>query len=134
MIFTNDNLPSAGGVSVVGQAASTSEGENSASSQGNAPESEGESYWRARFASLRTKLRQNESAVEIMQRELGELNVQYYADPQEALRQGYTRSDINDKTAAIEGAKKNVTAIQQQLSELEDELRRAGGDPGWARE
>jgi len=134
MVFTNDNLPTAGGVSVVGETATvTSEG-NAASSEANAHESKGESYWRARFGALRTKLRQNEAALEIMQRELGELNVQYYADPQEALRQGYTRSDINNKTAAIDDANKNIADIQQQLSDLEDELRKSGGDPGWARE
>lgn len=134
MVFTNDNLPTAGGVSVVGETSTATDEGSVSSAEASAPASKGEFYWRARFAALRTKLRQNEAAVEIMQRELGELNVQYYADPQEALRQGYTRSDIDNKTADIDAAKKNIADIQQQLSDLEDELRKSGGDPGWARE
>jgi hypothetical protein len=133
-VFTNDNLPTAGGVSVIGKAVSTTEDGNPASSQGTAAESRDKSRWRARFAALRTKLHQNETALDVMQRELGELNVQYYANPQEALRQGYTRADINNKTATIDATKKDVADIQQQISNLEDKLRISGGDQGWARE
>src|SRR5580704_16556890 len=58
MIFTNDNLPTAGGISVIGEVVAATETEN-APSAGAASEAKGESYWGARFAALRTKLRQN---------------------------------------------------------------------------
>ena len=68
-----------------------------------------------------------------MQRELGVLDVQYYNDPVKAMQQGYSRSDINEKTDKIEAKKKVIEADQQAISDAEEELQRAGGDPGWAR-
>ncbi len=34
----------------------------------------------------------------------------------------------------IEDKKKKLAELRRQLSDLEDELRHAGGDPGWSRE
>jgi polyhydroxyalkanoate synthesis regulator phasin len=59
--------------------------------------------------------------------------VQYYSDPQKALMQQHDRSDINEGTAKIDAKKKDIESLKQQLSDLEDQLRKAGGDPGWAR-
>ena len=69
----------------------------------------------------------------MLQRELEKDQVQYYPDPQKALMQQHDRSDINDKTAKIDAKKKEIEDLKQQLSDMEDELRKAGGDPGWAR-
>jgi hypothetical protein len=68
-----------------------------------------------------------------MQRELGVLDVQYYNNPVQAMQQELTRSDINDKTSKIDAKKKDIEADQQAIDDAEDELRKAGGDPGWAR-
>jgi hypothetical protein len=130
-VFTNDNLPAAGGISTVGGTSSSeapSDGANAKAASGN-----DEKAWRARFAQLRTKLQQDEDALAIQQRELGDLSVQHYDDPNEALRQGYTRSDINQKTADIDAKKKEIEADQQAIEDAEDELRKSGGDPGWSR-
>ncbi len=42
-----------------------------------------------------------------MQRELGVLDVQYYNGPVKGMQQGYSRSDINEKTDKIEAKKKS---------------------------
>lgn len=68
-----------------------------------------------------------------MQRELGVLNMQYYSDPVKAMQQEYSRDDINKKTAEIDAKKKGIDADEQAISDAEDDLRKAGGDPGWAR-
>ena len=68
-----------------------------------------------------------------MQRELGELNLQYYSDPMKAMQQELTRSDINAKTDKIDAKKKEIEADEQAISDAEDDLRKAGGDSGWAR-
>ena len=68
-----------------------------------------------------------------MQRELGVLNLQYYNDPVKAMQQDLTRSDINEKTAKIAAKEKEIEADRQAISDAEDDLRQAGGDPGWAR-
>jgi chromosome segregation ATPase len=92
-----------------------------------------ETYWRKRFAKLHDKLNNAEQELDVLQRELNKDQVQYYNDPQKALMQQHDRSDIKDKTARVDAKKQEVASLRQQLSDLEDELRKAGGDPGWAR-
>lgn len=138
-VFTNDNIPTAGGISAVGAAPATpaaaGEGNGAAAqakTNSKAAPPNGETAWRGRFATLRHKLEQDQSELDIMQRELGQLNVQYYPDPNKQMQQQLTREDINKKTAAIEEKKKQVAADQQAISDAEDALRQAGGEPGWA--
>ena len=92
-----------------------------------------EAYWRKRFQTVRGKLDQSEKELDVLQRELDKDQVQYYTDPQKALMQQYDRKDINDKTAKVDAKKKEIEDLKKQLNDMEDELRRAGGDPGWAR-
>lgn len=129
-VFTNDNLPASGGISTVGAAPTT----ESSSGTANAKPAAGgdEKSWRDRFAALHRKLAQDQQALDIMQRELGVLNVQQYNDPMQAMQQGYTRGDINGKTADIDAKKKQIEADQQAIDDAEEELRKSGGDPGWA--
>ena len=132
-VIDNDNIPkSASAVSVIGEEATKSEAaELKKEDKG---EKKDEAYWRARFAKAHAKLKKDQDELEILQRELGQLQLQYYPDPMKALEQQYTRSDINKQTAKINAKQKEIQQDQQALSDLEDELRRSGGDPGWARE
>lgn len=136
-VFTNDNIPTAGGVSEVGSASQPSADSGTASNgqaKGSAKASATNdgATWRARFSKLRHKLEQDQAELDIMQRELGVLSVQYYGDPNKAMQQQLSREDIEKKTAAIEAKKKQVAEDQQAISDAEDDLRKAGGDPGWA--
>ena len=92
-----------------------------------------EAAWRKRFADARAKLAQAEKELNILQREWEKAQVQYYPDPQKALKEQYNRKDINEHAAKVEAKKKEIAKMKQGISDLEDELRRAGGDPGWAR-
>lgn len=140
-VFNNDNIPTQGGVSSVGQnaAADNADGTNASAGNGSAPAAgkpsapAGESAWRERFARLRHKLEQDQTDLDVMQRELGVLDVQYYNDPVKGMQQGYSRDDINEKTDKIEAKKKVIEADQQAIADAELDLRKAGGDPGWAR-
>jgi hypothetical protein len=142
-VFTNDNIPTQGGVSAVGQqpAGDASGGADGAAApdstgapaSGKTSATNGEAAWRDRFAKLRKKLDQDQADLDLMQRELGVLDVQYYNDPVKSMQQGYSRSDINEKTDKIEAKKKTIDADNQAISDAEEELQRAGGDPGWAR-
>lgn len=93
-----------------------------------------EAYWRKRFAETRYKLRMAQSELDILQRELNESLMIYDPNPQKAFRENVTRQSINAHRKAIEDKKKEVAELQSNLSDLEDELRHAGGDPGWSRE
>jgi hypothetical protein len=134
-VFTNDNLPTAGGISSVGEA--PAEEKNNAggtkTSAAGAASPNDEKSWRAKFAALRHKLEQDQQDLDVMQRELGVLDVQYYNDPVKAMQQDLTRQDINKKTSDIENKKQQVEADKQAISDAEDDLRKAGGDSSWAR-
>ena len=92
-----------------------------------------EADWRKRFKERRENIARAEKELDILQRETQKDQIQYYPDPQKAMTEQYTRKDINDKDAKIAAQRKEVEQLKQGLSDLEDALRKAGGDPGWAR-
>ncbi len=92
----------------------------------------GEKAWRRRFREQRMKIAKTEKELDILQRELDKSSVQYYADPQKAMKEQNNREEIAGKTAKIEAKKKELADLRQQLDDMETELRKAGGDPGWA--
>ena len=141
-VFDNDNIPTTGGVSTVGNAtpsgaanapAAADGGAGAAPTDGSKPASGDEKSWRKRFAELRRKLETDQQELEVLQRELGVLNLQNYSDPVKGMQQELTRTDINEKTGKIEAKKKQIAADQQAISDAEADLRKAGGDAGWAR-
>jgi len=92
-----------------------------------------EKAWRRRFAEQRKKIADAQLELDVLQRELEKASVQYYSDPQKAMNEQYTRTEVNEKTAKIEAKKKQIADLNQQLSDMEDQLRASGGDAGWAR-
>jgi hypothetical protein len=92
-----------------------------------------EAAWRKRFAAQRRKIADAEEALSVLQREAEKADLQYYSDPQKAMQEQYTRADINEKNDKIAAKKKEIADLKQQLGDMEDQLRAAGGDPGWAR-
>ncbi len=133
-VITNDDIPAAKNATSAADASASSKGD-SAQAGGKADENDpkSEAYWKKRFQEARDKISQSEKELDVMQRELEKDQVQYYSDPQKALMQQHDRSDINDKTDKIDAKKKEIENLKQQLSDMEDEMRKAGGDPGWAR-
>ncbi len=92
-----------------------------------------EKAWRKRFQAQRDKIAFAEKELDVLQREQDKAQVQYYPDPQKALSEGYTRKDINEKDIKIAAKKEEIAKLKQGLDDMEDELRKSGGDPGWAR-
>ena len=92
-----------------------------------------EKSWRERFQAQRDKIARAEKELDVLQREQDKAQVQYYPDPQKALSEGYTRKDINEKDVKIAAKKDEIAKLKQGLDDMEDELRKSGGDLGWAR-
>jgi len=135
-VITNDNIPKEGGISAVGEEPPASENAENAPADGAKSDKavgSDEKKWRARFEKLRHKLEQDQADLDVMQRELGVLDLQYYNDPVKGMQQGLTRGDINEKTGKIAAKQKEIDADKQAISDAQDDLRQAGGDPGWAR-
>ena len=74
----------------------------------------------------------------MLQRETGVSMLQYYGgDPQKAAQDQNSQQPLGEayqkKVSKIDAKKKDVEADKQAISAAEDDLRKAGGDPGWAR-
>jgi chromosome segregation ATPase len=136
-VITNDDIPAAKTAEPTSDSkdAKATGQQDAAQADDKDPDNDPKSevYWRKRFKKAHDKLAQSEKELDVLQRELDKDQLQYYPDPQKALMQGHDRSDINEKTAKIEAKQKEIEALKQQISDMEDDLRKAGGDPGWAR-
>jgi len=144
--FTNETLPGGtGGVSFVGtsRAAAPTEGgeegaEGGTAAAGGEKQKCDEACWRGKFSEKRNAISTAQTELDILQRQFNLARTQYYQDPNQAMRDQYSNTtaggrelqqlqqQINDKQAQIQ-------RLQQELSGLEDQLRREGGNPGWAR-
>ncbi|MGD0956742.1 MAG: hypothetical protein ABR953_07905 [Candidatus Acidiferrales bacterium] len=136
-VFTNDNLPTEG-ISTVGSSSTATPSEATAAGGAKAPAGGDEKTWRDKFSALRHKLEQDQAELDVLQREVGVAEVQYYnGDPQKAQQDSSTMqplgAEYNKKVADIDAKKKQVDADQQAISDAEDALHKSGGDPGWAR-
>jgi hypothetical protein len=135
-VYTDDDIKPAAPSSATGAggAQATPDNGQGAVAAGTGPgKDDAETAWRKRFADQRGKIAAAEKELDILQREAAKAQLQYYNDPQKALMEQNTRKEINDKNAQIEQKKQDIANLKQQLSDLEDGLRKSGGDPGWAR-
>ena len=138
-VYTDDDVskpkpaqPVASGDSATTQEPATGPAANTSSPADQ--DAKTEAAWRQRFKEQREKISRAEKELDILQRETQKAEIQYYPDPQKAMNEQYTRKEINDKDAKIEAKRKEIAELKLGLSDLEDALRKAGGDPGWARE
>jgi hypothetical protein len=114
--------------------AAPASGDDAGVAKAAAPNKNDEASWRKRFSETRGKLADAEKELDILQREAQKAQVQYYSDPAKAMKEQYSRKDVNDKDTKIAAKKQEIDQLKQQLSDMEDELRRSGGNIGWARE
>jgi hypothetical protein len=150
MVITNDNLDTIkGAVSVVGQtpapaapaAAPNEKGGKAtkgaeakgAPGQQTKPPAKDEAYWKQKFSDARKTLAEDEKELNILQREFNLKQQQYYSDPNVAMHQQHSSQDLIDNRKKINEKAADVAKDKQNISDLEDELRKSGGDPGWAR-
>ena len=144
-VFTNDDVGDLRGtISVIGnEPPPTSSTDKSAEKAGDKKAPSGDSKkesakdeasWRAKFAAARKILAQDTKELDVLQREYNLKLQQYSQDPNWAMHQQNSREDINKTQAEIEAKKQDVDKDKQALADLEDELRKSGGEPGWANE
>jgi hypothetical protein len=91
-----------------------------------------ESYWRKTFADARKKLADDAHELDVLQREYNLKQQQYYSDPNTAMKEQFNRQDLTDTKTKIDDKTSAVAQDKQAISDLEDALRQAGGEPGWS--
>jgi hypothetical protein len=139
-VYTDDDVkpatPSGGAAAAGGAQAAPDNGQGAAANGagGASGKDDAETAWKKRFQDQRNKIAAAEKELDILQRESEKAQVQYYNDPQKALMEQNSRKDINDKNTKIDQKKQEIANLKKQLDDMEDELRKSGGDPGWARE
>jgi hypothetical protein len=135
-VFTNDNIPDAGNINVVGADAAPADGSAAAPPPAAAKSTlaQEEQGWRDRFGKARAKLARDQAELDVLQREMGKLQLGFYPnDPVKQMQQDLTRSDIINQQAKIDKKLADIAADKGAISDLEDALRKSGGDPGWSR-
>ncbi len=108
-------------------------GEQKAGKEEKGEDPNSEAAWRKRFQDQREKIAKAERELDILQREAQKSQVQYYTDPQKAMTEQNSQAEVNEKMAKIQAKKQEIVQLKQGLDDLEDQLRKSGGDIGWAR-
>jgi hypothetical protein len=136
-VYTDDDLASLKGtISVVGAAPAPEVPADATAKPADAdakPVVKDEAYFRKAFAEAHKKLTDDTKELDITQREYNLKLEQYYTDPNVAMREQNTNQDLKDTLAKIDAKKADVAADNDAVSNLEDDLRKSGGDPGWER-
>jgi hypothetical protein len=137
-VYTDDDIANLKGtVSVVGAAPAPDTPAAATAKPGDSdakPVAKDEAYWRKTFAEARKKLADDSKELDILQREYNLKTEQYYTDPNAAMREQNSRQDLKDTQAKIDMKKMDVAADNDAITNLEEDLRKSGGDPGWERE
>jgi len=142
-VYTDDDVkPAAAGAATTasaapsgasGAAATGAAGSQKTDDGGAKEDPNGEKAWRKRFKEQHDKLTKAETELDVLQRESQKSQLEYYPDPQKALSEQNTRKEVNEKIAKIAAKKQEIAQLKQGLEDMEVELRKSGGDPGWAR-
>lgn len=91
-----------------------------------------EKYWREAFDKARQALKRSEDKLRLLDLKMTDLSSQLLRESVYA-REMALRAEIDKTTKDQVAARAEVAVSQQKIRDLEDELRRSGGLPGWAR-
>jgi hypothetical protein len=91
-----------------------------------------EQYWRSTFEKARQNLKRAEEQLTVLDLRMNDLQGSLYREGVYS-RELEIRQQIAETEKAQTIAHDDVAAAQKNISDLEDELRRSGGPPGWAR-
>jgi hypothetical protein len=146
-VFTNDDVatlppsPERSGASpakpsATTQAATPGEKSAKATSAETGEETHGEKYYRDRMRELQGRLEIDQREFSVLEQKLGQNQMMYYPDPNKGLLQesGPTAmSDVYKLQDQLAKKKAEVSADQEAIVDLQEQLRRDGGDAGWLR-
>ncbi len=92
-----------------------------------------EKAWKATFSEARQELKRNEEKLQLAELKIRELNTQLLRQSDMYNRENRVSAELRAANETIETARRDVERSKQKIADLETELRRSGGPPGWAR-
>lgn len=92
-----------------------------------------EKYWRGAFQQARDNLRRAEDRVSVLDLRLKELNTEVLRQSDVYNREYRLGPEIVSTQKQLEDARRAAEQAKKKVADLEEELRRSGGLPGWAR-
>jgi hypothetical protein len=131
-VYTDENMSSVGGtISVVGDKSSGRAPRNG--DQSAAPPSAAantEAYWRGRAGAIKSQIASTDQQIDSVKAEIAKSGAASF-DPSSGLSQGVII--VHDQNAEVKQLEDRKQSLERQLDDLADEIRKAGGDSGWAR-
>jgi hypothetical protein len=92
-----------------------------------------EQFWRTAFQNARADLKRAEAKVQILDLRLKELNTQLLQQSDVFNRENRIGAETTAAQKAMEDARKELDQARKKITDLEEEFRKSGGPPGWAR-
>jgi hypothetical protein len=92
-----------------------------------------EKYWREAFEKARDLVKRADEKVQIQEATLRDLNTQLLRQSDIYNRENVIGAKITAAQKDLDAAKREAEQARTKITELEQELRSAGGLPGWAR-
>jgi hypothetical protein len=99
-------------------------------------ETHGEKYFHDHMSKLQDRLELDQRELSVLEQKLGQNQMMYYTDPSKGLLQesGPTAmSDVYKLQDQIAKKKAEIAADQEAIDNLQEQLRREGGDAAWLR-
>ncbi|HEX4997403.1 MAG TPA: hypothetical protein VFY29_04215 [Terriglobia bacterium] len=92
-----------------------------------------EAWWRAAFAEARADLKRAESERQALELQVAQANKDFLVRDDLFNKEGQMTARLNGLNADLEAARGREANARQKIAGLEEDLRRSGGLPGWAR-
>ena len=92
-----------------------------------------EKYWRAAFQKARDELKRSDEKVQLLELKIKDLNTQLLRQSDIYNREYRLGPQITEAQKQLDDARKEAEQARQKITGLDDELRKSGGLPGWAR-
>jgi len=131
-VFTNDSVPTAWGISVVGPPPSEeSEETGKAGPEAGTARDKQRQEVRTEMQKLRSNLDLHQRQLAVLQQKLNLAQLQFSFNPNDTLQQETFRTDIDTQTKQVQEKQQQVADDQNAISDYQDQVLREGGDPGW---
>ncbi len=133
-VFTNETLATLGSISIIGARAVA----GATPAQADADDEEdtevrGEAQWRQLFSEARAEVVRAGERLQLNQQEVVDLNQRLLTESGLFNREGLLLPEIQAKEEEIVEGQARVAAADQAISDLQQDLRRAGAPAGWGR-